>query len=98
MPYITSVERIGYKRGVQEGILLGEQRGIQLGKQEGIFEGILRAIELGLELKFGKPGLRLMKKISAIRAMDTLDAIYEGLRKVSEIKELRRIYERKSAT
>jgi len=81
MPYITSVERVGYKRG----------------KQEGILEGILKAIGLGLELKFGNPGLRLMKKISEIRDMETLDAIYEGLRKVSEIKELRQIYERKSA-
>jgi len=82
MPYITSVERVGYKRGFQEG----EQR------------GILKAIGLGLELKFGKSGLHLMKKISEIRDMKTLDAIYEGLRKVSEIKELREIYERKSAT
>jgi hypothetical protein len=78
MPYITTGERIGYKRGKQEGIL--------------------KAIGLGLELKFGKPGLRLMNKISEIRDMETLDAIYEGLRKVSEIKELRQIYERKSAT
>jgi len=38
-----------------------------------------------------------MKKISEIRDMETLDAICEGLRKVSEIKELRQIYERKSA-
>jgi len=77
MPYITTGERIGYKRGKQEGIL--------------------KAIGLGLELKFGKPGLRLMKKISEIRDMETLDAICEGLRKVSAIKELRQIYERKSA-
>jgi hypothetical protein len=82
MPYITSVERVGYKRGKQEG------------KQEGILEGILKAIGLGLEIKFGKPGLRLMKKISEIRDMETLDAICEGLKKVSEIKELRQIYEK----
>ncbi len=102
MPYITSVERIGYKRGMQEGILLGEQKGLQLGEQKGLqlgkHEGILKAIGLGLELKFGKSGLRLMNRISAIGDMETLDAIYEALRKVSEIKELRQIYERKSAT
>ncbi|MEO5376206.1 MAG: hypothetical protein H7832_00245 [Magnetococcus sp. DMHC-6] len=43
MPYITSVERIGHKRGVEEGMLagiqIGEQKGIQIGEQKGRQEG-----------------------------------------------------------
>ena len=40
MPYISSVERIGYKRG-----------GCDAGKTEGITQGRIEAIELGLSLK-----------------------------------------------
>ncbi len=82
MPYITSVERLGYRRGVQEEIQ----------------KGILKAIELGLHLRFGQHGLHLMTEISKIRNSDTLNAVYEGLKNVSAIGELRQLYEKKEIT
>ncbi|MBF0628247.1 MAG: DUF4351 domain-containing protein [Magnetococcales bacterium] len=43
MPYITSVERIGHKRGLEEGMLagmqLGKEEGIQIGEQIGEQKG-----------------------------------------------------------
>jgi predicted transposase YdaD len=39
MPYITSVERIGYDRGRQEGRKEGRQEGRKEGRQEGQISG-----------------------------------------------------------
>ncbi|MBI3977781.1 MAG: cytosolic protein [Chloroflexi bacterium] len=49
MPYITSVERIGYRRGLEEGIQEGLQQGIQQGLQQGIQQGLQQGIQQGLQ-------------------------------------------------
>ena len=49
MPYVSSVEKIGIKKGIQQGIQTGRR------------EGMLDAIELGLSIKFGINGLRLLR-------------------------------------
>ncbi len=67
-------------------------KGIQQGRQEGIREGLLAAIEFGLELKFGSSGLELMPEISQIQDVDVLRAIQEGLRTINSLDELRQIY------
>ena len=67
-------------------------KGIQQGRQEGIREGLLAAIEFGLELKFGAEGLELMPEISQIQDVDVLRAIREGLRTINSLDELRQIY------
>ena len=66
MPYITSVERIGYKKGKKEGLEQGKEVGLEQGKEEGLEEGkkaMLEAISVILETKFGKPGLKLMPHV-----------------------------------
>jgi hypothetical protein len=80
MPYITSVERIGMKKGLEEGL------------QQGIREGLLAGIELGLELKFGSEGLRLLPEIYKIEDVDVLRAIHEGLKTVVTVEEMQGIY------
>jgi hypothetical protein len=96
MDYITSVERIGMKRGfqqgVQEGIQQGKQLGLQEGKQLGERKGLLEGIELGLELKFGSEGLRLMPEIYQIEEVDMLRTVHEGLKVVETVEALRRLY------
>lgn len=62
------------------------------GRQEGLREGLLAAIEFGLELKFGAFGLELMPEISQIQDVDVLRAIQEGLRTINSLDELREIY------
>jgi len=89
MPYITSVERIGIRKGKQQGI----REGIQQGKEEGIREGLLAGIELGLELKFGSQGLPLLPEIYKIEDVDVLRAIHEGLKMVTTVEELRQVYQ-----
>lgn len=76
MPYVTSVERIGFKRG----------------EAHGIRRGLLDGIDLGLQLKFGAPGLRLLPEIRKIEDTDVLHALLEGLKTVDTLDELRLIY------
>ena len=76
MPYISSVERIG----------------IQKGRVEGMREGLLKAIELGLRLKFGSEGLSLLPEISLIANLEELNAIIAGIETVNTVDELQEIY------
>jgi len=62
------------------------------GIEEGRLEGRLEAIEMGLELKFGVEGLRLLPEIRKIKDGDILRAISEGIKAAKTLDELRRIY------
>lgn len=56
-------------------------------------EGLLEAIELGLELKFGASSLFVMDEISQIYDIEQLRAIKEGIKTATSIDELRSIYQ-----
>ena len=56
-------------------------------------QGLLSSIELGLELKFGKEGLRLFNEVQQIQEMSLLSAIRAALKFVSDLGELRSIYQ-----
>jgi len=83
---VTTVEWTRQWR--EEG--LGE--GFQEGFQQGLRDGLIAGIELGLELKFGSEGLRLLPDIYKIADVDVLRALFEGLKMVNTLEELRRIY------
>ena len=51
MPYVTSIERLARKEGLEEG------------RQEGLEEGLLESIALDLELEFRSAGKNLLSKI-----------------------------------
>lgn len=93
MDYITSVERIGIKKGFQQGVQEGRQEGLQEGKRLGLREGLLNGIELGIALKFGSEGLRLLPEIYEIEDVKMLRAIHEGLKITESLEALRRIYQ-----
>ena len=82
--YVTSVERIGFKRGVSEG----RQKGMLEGRLEGLLEGTLEAIEMGLSVKFGVKGLRLLPEIRRIRDIERLNMIKQIIRVTDDLAEV----------
>lgn len=56
-------------------------------------EGLLEAIELGLELKFGTSSLSVMDEISQIEDVEQLRKIKEGIKTATTVDELRQIYQ-----
>ena len=84
MPYITTAERIGIEKGIQQGI--------QQGLQQGMRQGLLKAIKLGLELKFGAEGLKLYPEIKKIEDVDVLEAISEAIRTAENIEDIKKLY------
>lgn len=56
-------------------------------------QGLLSSIELGLELKFGKEGLGLFNEVKQIQEMSLRIIIRAALKFVSDLGELRSIYQ-----
>ncbi len=77
MPYITSVERIGIKKGIEQS-------------QQEMRQILLDSIELGLELKFNSVGLSLLPEIYQIQNVDLLRKIQRGLKTANTVDELQR--------
>jgi hypothetical protein len=75
MPYVTSFERFGHKKGLEEG------------RQEGLIEGIA----LALKMKFGAPGKRLASKIRALNDVEKLRALARDLESVETLDEAREL-------
>jgi hypothetical protein len=84
----------GFEKGLQQGFQQALQQGIQQGQQQGLRQGLLDGITLGLELKWGAEGLRLLPEIGPIADVYLLRAIHEGLKRASTPEELRQIYRR----
>lgn len=70
MEYISSLERRAARRGLEDGYRQDMQQGVR--------EGPLAGIELGLELRFGNDGLRLMPEILEIEDVDVLRAVHKA--------------------
>ena len=72
MPYITSVERIGFERG----------------KAEGRAEGIRRSIELLLDARFGEEGRVLGSDVRRISGEDALTSLLRQISKANSVEEV----------
>jgi hypothetical protein len=67
----------------------GVQQGIQTGILQGKLEGLYIAIELGLEIKYGKQSLDMMEGIRKITDLDRLMAIRDAIRMNTNMKDIR---------
>lgn len=65
------------------------QQILKEGEKRGENRGIVSAIELSLEIKFGQEGLQLMPKISQIADLEQLKNIQRGIMTVNNVDELR---------
>ncbi len=75
MPYITTPERIGREEG----------------RQQGLREGLLKAVALGLKLKFGDEGLRLLPEIRTIDDVPKLESLLDAIEPALTVDDLRRV-------
>ncbi len=95
MPYITSVERIGMKKGMEQGIKQGIEHGIKQGIEQGMEqgkrEGLYEAISLGLELKFGADGLALMERVLNIKSLEKLEELKEAIKIAKELSDIEKL-------
>ena len=64
MPYVTSVERLARKEGLEEGLIAGIQEGIAL----------------DLDVRFGAAGKKLLPKIRAVRDLSKLREIARAVK------------------
>jgi hypothetical protein len=92
MPYVTSWERRaerkgeqkGREQGIEQGRELGKEEGRELGKEEGmqlgLRSGLLEAIEIALDLRFGKEGLDLMPRVRAVASVEALRELKTAVR------------------
>ena len=51
----------------------------------------MRALTLGLKLKFGPEGLQLMPAIQTITEVDKLEALCDALENATSLEELRKL-------
>jgi flagellar biosynthesis/type III secretory pathway protein FliH len=76
MEYLSSIERIGYKKGLDEG------------RQEGRQVGLLEGIELALETKFGARGRKLMKKVKSLGELSALRQFAKFVKKAATFQKV----------
>jgi hypothetical protein len=71
------VERIGREEGVQQGI------------QQGKREGLLEAVEMGLSLRFGSEGEKLLPEIRLIEDSERLEKIKNAVRAANDLAQVK---------
>ena len=74
------------EKGKIEGERKGKAEGKAEGRIEGKIEGLKEAIAIGLELKYGVEGLKLLEKIINMTSIEKLEAIKEAV-KISKNRE-----------
>ncbi len=62
---------------------------------EGLEEGLLKAIELGLELKFGSSGLALMPEVRQRQDLAILFAILDAIKSAGSVDDIHRLLSRR---
>lgn len=80
MQYITSFERIGFQKGIEQS-------------QNQIRQVLLKSISLGLKLKFGELGQNLLPEIESIQDASLLETILSAIETASTVSELRQVYQ-----
>jgi hypothetical protein len=75
MPYVTSWERLGIEKGLEQGLR--------------------EAIVLGLELRFGKGGLKLLPRVRKVKGVARLRAFKRAFRTAKTVDALKAFLEKK---
>jgi len=86
---INTIKEISEKGG--EISMTTAAKLIEKGKIEGKMEGLKEAIEIGLELKYGVEGLKLLERIRKIVVIEKLEAIKEAVKISKNMEEIEKL-------
>lgn len=82
------------ERWIEQGMQQGLKQGRETGLHDGLREGYLAAIQLGLDLRFGMDGLRLMPEIGKIDDLEVLRILPAAIKEAESPGDLRSFYRR----
>ena len=86
------LKSLGFKVKTYEEIFgEGKKEGLQQGLQEGLQEGLREAILLGIELRFGKEGLRCREELEKIKGIERLKGLKKAVLEVKSLKEFEEV-------
>ena len=86
---VNTIKEISGRGG--ELVMTTAMKLIEKGKIEGKIEGLKEAIELGLELKYGVEGLKLLERINKISLAEKLETIKEAVKIAKSMEEIERL-------
>ena len=96
MSYITSIERIGIRKGIEQGIQRGIEQGIQRGIQQGVLQEAQEAVIDILEVRFGEVLPLLVSKIHNIHDTSLLRKLLKQAVLVDSLDEFERMLSSKN--
>ena len=83
MPLVSDVERHLTEKGIEQGI----EKGIEKGRRE----GLVKAISLGLKLKFKQEGAALLPAVEKIEDVAVLDAIFNAIEPAASLDDVSKL-------
>jgi len=100
--YITSIERLGMKRGFQQGTQQGFQRGEEQGFQRGEKQGFQRGAQQTvqqllfetLQVRFDAVPERVMESLNKIDQLETLKSLHKEAITIASLAEFEQLLER----
>ena len=95
MPYITSIERIGIKKGLEQGLEQGLEKGLERGLEKGLEKGIIQDAQESiidiLDVRFGKITPSLASKIYGLRDSSLLRKLRKNAVTIESLGEFERM-------
>jgi hypothetical protein len=91
MRYVTSIERHAIERGREEGREVGREEGRKKGREEGRHAGLLEAVGLSLEFKFGHAAEPLMESLRKIKDAALLHEVQRAVVAGAKLPDLKKL-------
>jgi hypothetical protein len=89
MPYVSSIERFAKAEGKKEGKVEGKAEGKKEGLAEGEAKGLREAIALGLKLRFGPAGLKLLPRLREVEDLKALRRLLSAVQSAKNLEAFR---------